>query len=143
MGSFSGGSSTLARAIDSLRQDFGPDSYNVLTRNCNTFSSALCEELLGKPIPGYVNRLAWMGERGGGGEGGGGREREGIQKRVRMVCCGVVVLKTSAVRRHSGTVAVRRFLFRFVFFFLDIPGRPFFRSQTFCRLSSKVLGSLA
>lgn len=66
MGSFSGGSSTLVRAIDSLREEFGPDRYNVLTRNCNTFSSALCEELLGKPIPGYVNRLAWMGESGEG-----------------------------------------------------------------------------
>ncbi|CAM9366015.1 unnamed protein product [Pylaiella littoralis] len=61
MGSFSGGSSVLRGAIDSLREDFGPDRYNVLTRNCNTFSSALCEELVGRPIPGYVNRLAWMG----------------------------------------------------------------------------------
>ncbi|CAN0602348.1 unnamed protein product [Ectocarpus sp. 12 AP-2014] len=63
MGSFTGGSSSLSRAIDSLREEFGPDRYNVLTRNCNTFSSALCEELVGKPIPGYVNRLAWMGEQ--------------------------------------------------------------------------------
>ncbi|CAN0301361.1 unnamed protein product, partial [Hapterophycus canaliculatus] len=61
MGSFTGGSRALADAIDSLREDFGPDRYNVLTRNCNTFSSALCEELVGRPIPGYVNRLAWMG----------------------------------------------------------------------------------
>ncbi|CBJ48730.1 conserved unknown protein [Ectocarpus siliculosus] len=61
MGSFTGGSSSLSRAIDSLREEFGPDRYNVLTRNCNSFSSALCEELVGKPIPGYVNRLAWMG----------------------------------------------------------------------------------
>lgn len=72
MGSFSGGSSALSRAIDSLREEFGPDRYNVLTRNCNTFSSALCEELVGRPIPGYVNRLAWMGEKRRGGEGGGG-----------------------------------------------------------------------
>lgn len=62
MGSFSGGPGTLSRALDALRDEFGPDRYNVLTRNCNSFSSALCEELLGRPIPGYVNRLAWMGE---------------------------------------------------------------------------------
>lgn len=62
MGSFSGEPGTLERAMDNLRDDFGPNSYNVLTRNCNTFASALCEELLGKPIPAYVNRLAWMGE---------------------------------------------------------------------------------
>lgn len=43
MGSFTGGSRALADAIDSLREEFGPDRYNVLTRNCNTFSSALCE----------------------------------------------------------------------------------------------------
>lgn len=61
MGSFAGEPGTLARAIDSLREEFAPDRYNVLTRNCNTFASALCEELVGKPVPGYVNRLAWMG----------------------------------------------------------------------------------
>lgn len=78
MGSFSGEPGTLGRAIDSLRDDFGPDCYNVLTRNCNTFASALCEELLGKPIPGYVNRLAWMGEKAGLREGmGAGRRRPG------------------------------------------------------------------
>ena len=63
MGSFAGEPGTLARALDALREEFGPDRYNILMRNCNTFSSALCEELLGRPIPGYVNRLAWMGER--------------------------------------------------------------------------------
>lgn len=62
MGAFAGETGKLERALDSLRDEFGPDRYNVLTRNCNTFSSALCEELLGKPIPGYVNRLAWMGK---------------------------------------------------------------------------------
>ncbi|CAM9631115.1 unnamed protein product [Ascophyllum nodosum] len=61
MGSFAGEPGTLARALDALREEFGPDRYNILMRNCNTFSSALCEELLGRPIPGYVNRLAWMG----------------------------------------------------------------------------------
>ncbi|CAN0025907.1 unnamed protein product [Sphacelaria rigidula] len=61
MGSFSGEPGVLERALDALRDEFGPDRYNVLTRNCNTFSSALCEALLGRPIPGYVNRLAWMG----------------------------------------------------------------------------------
>lgn len=98
MGSFSGGSSTLNRAIDSLREDFGPDRYNVLTRNCNTFSSALCEELLGKPIPGYVNRLAWMGEtwRGEDGRGRGGREGETGQK---VGAAEVQLLSTSAAQQ--------------------------------------------
>ena len=33
----------------------------VLLRNCNHFADALCRELLGVGIPGYVNRLARIG----------------------------------------------------------------------------------
>ncbi|CAM9498466.1 unnamed protein product, partial [Discosporangium mesarthrocarpum] len=62
MGSYRGGTTELNRALDALREEFAPDRYNVLSRNCNSFSSALCEELLGRPAPGWVNRLAWMGE---------------------------------------------------------------------------------
>ena len=73
---------------------FKPDSYNILTKNCNHFSDALVRRLLAKPIPGYLNRLAMLGgccgpclppslggtgangpvggPGGGGGSGGGG-----------------------------------------------------------------------
>lgn len=38
----------------------GP-SYNLLTNNCNHFSSALCERLTGRKAPGWMNRAAGIG----------------------------------------------------------------------------------
>ena len=38
----------------------GP-SYNLLTRNCNHFSSHLCAALTGQPAPAYLNRAASIG----------------------------------------------------------------------------------
>jgi len=51
----------LRRALEALRSDFGPDDYSLVKLNCNHFSAALVMELLGKPIPAYVNRLAFFG----------------------------------------------------------------------------------
>ncbi|KAF2145355.1 uncharacterized protein K452DRAFT_220918 [Aplosporella prunicola CBS 121167] len=36
-------------------------SYNLLTFNCNHFTSYLCEKLTGKPAPGWLNRAASIG----------------------------------------------------------------------------------
>jgi len=47
--------------IDGLRSEFLGNSYHILNRNCNHFSNELCMALLKKPIPGWVNRLAYMG----------------------------------------------------------------------------------
>ena len=33
----------------------------VVDRNCNTFADALCQELVRKPIPAYINRMAYLG----------------------------------------------------------------------------------
>ena len=44
-----------------LREDFGPDRYNLIRRNCNHFANALVWRLLGRAIPGHVNRLADFG----------------------------------------------------------------------------------
>lgn len=38
----------------------GP-TYNLLTRNCNHFTSFLCEKLTGQPAPKYINRAAGIG----------------------------------------------------------------------------------
>eukprot|EP01083_Nonionella_stella_P066018 173538_1 len=51
----------LDRAIDRLRYDFKAADYHVIHLNCNHFSDALCMELLQKPIPGWINRMAWWG----------------------------------------------------------------------------------
>jgi len=61
MGSFEGGSSELRMVIDDLRSDFGPDQYNLITKNCNHFANALVHALLKRQIPPYVNRLADLG----------------------------------------------------------------------------------
>lgn len=47
--------------LPDLREDFGPDRYNLIRRNCNHFANALCWRLLQRTIPGHVNRLADFG----------------------------------------------------------------------------------
>lgn len=61
LGAFDGGSSELHSAISDLREEFGPDRYNLIRRNCNHFANALVWRLLHRTIPGYVNRLADFG----------------------------------------------------------------------------------
>ena len=46
------------RVLDQLRFEFKGRSYNVLYRNCNHFTNQLSLRLLGRPIPGFVNRGA-------------------------------------------------------------------------------------
>ena len=36
-------------------------SYNLLTKNCNHFTSYLCQKLTGRPAPGWLNRAASIG----------------------------------------------------------------------------------
>lgn len=47
--------------IDQLKSEFPGNSYNVITRNCNNFTNEASKRILGKGIPGYVNRLACIG----------------------------------------------------------------------------------
>lgn len=61
MGVYEGTSNDVRSVISNLRSDFSGDSYNLILRNCNHFSNALCWALLQKTIPGYVNRLADFG----------------------------------------------------------------------------------
>jgi len=60
------GETTLSRAeiqriIDELSDDYTGTSYHPFSRNCNSFSNELCTRLLKKPIPGYINRLPYLG----------------------------------------------------------------------------------
>lgn len=48
----------ITRIINSLRDKFPGDSYDVIRKNCNTFTNCVSEAVLHKGIPGYVNRLA-------------------------------------------------------------------------------------
>lgn len=61
LGLFDGGTKQLQSILSELRQDFGPNDYHLLRKNCNHFANALCWALLGKSIPPYINRLAEIG----------------------------------------------------------------------------------
>ncbi|KAH7095589.1 PPPDE putative peptidase domain-containing protein [Paraphoma chrysanthemicola] len=41
--------------------EFQGTSYNLLTKNCNHFTSYLCEKLTGRSAPGWLNRAASIG----------------------------------------------------------------------------------
>ncbi|KAG2760711.1 hypothetical protein PC129_g10664 [Phytophthora cactorum] len=61
MGFFDGSSQEAHRLAYSLSPDFEGEAYNLFTKNCNSYADALCQLLLDKPIPGYVNRAAYLG----------------------------------------------------------------------------------
>ena len=41
--------------------EFHGPAYNLLTRNCNHFTSYLCQKLTGRPGPAWLNRAASIG----------------------------------------------------------------------------------
>mmetsp|Transcript_19636 Transcript_19636/g.24769 ORF Transcript_19636/g.24769 Transcript_19636/m.24769 type:complete len:257 (-) Transcript_19636:60-830(-) len=61
LGIFEGTSSDVSSIINDLRTQFSPDSYNLITKNCNSFANAFSWALLRKVIPPHVNRLADLG----------------------------------------------------------------------------------
>lgn len=48
-------------AIRSVSEEFLGTSYNLLTKNCNHFTSYLVKKLTGTPSPGWLNRAAAIG----------------------------------------------------------------------------------
>lgn len=60
------GSTSLSRTeiidvIGELSAAYAGNTYDITTKNCNTFTNALCLRLTGKPIPSWVNRAASIG----------------------------------------------------------------------------------
>ena len=47
--------------IKEVSDQFLGTNYNLLTNNCNHFTSALCEKLTSKPAPAWLNRAASVG----------------------------------------------------------------------------------
>ncbi|EME49325.1 hypothetical protein DOTSEDRAFT_143214 [Dothistroma septosporum NZE10] len=47
--------------IKQVSDEFLGPSYNLLTNNCNHFTSALCERLTSRPAPAWLNRAASIG----------------------------------------------------------------------------------
>lgn len=61
MGEFNGTSREIDNILDELRPKFTSNSYHVLNQNCNNFAEDFVKKLIGKSIPPFINRLAYMG----------------------------------------------------------------------------------
>ncbi len=51
----------IENIIKEVSQQFQGTSYNLLSNNCNHFTSHLCEKLIGKAAPAWLNRAASIG----------------------------------------------------------------------------------
>jgi hypothetical protein len=61
-GKFSGSMRVVKEIMVQMRKGtFAPGQYHILKLNCNHFSDALVNNLLGTHIPSWINRLAEMG----------------------------------------------------------------------------------
>jgi deubiquitinase DESI2 len=47
--------------IHDVSNEFQGTAYNILTKNCNHFTSRLCQRLTGRTAPGWLNRAASVG----------------------------------------------------------------------------------
>lgn len=61
LGTYTGSSNDLHDVIEDLRTQFKGEDYNLLVKNCNCFSDELLRRIGKQGIPGYVNRLAYLG----------------------------------------------------------------------------------
>jgi len=50
----------VEKILEEMGRDFRGDRYHLMSRNCNHFSGAFATVLVGKDIPGWVNRLAYF-----------------------------------------------------------------------------------
>lgn len=48
--------------IECLSSKYHGDTYHLIAKNCNHFTDEVCQQLTGKPIPAWINRLARVGE---------------------------------------------------------------------------------
>ncbi|CAN4127649.1 unnamed protein product [Withania somnifera] len=60
------GSTDMSRSevrsfMEHISEKYHGDSYHLIAKNCNHFTDEVCSRLTGKPIPGWVNRLARVG----------------------------------------------------------------------------------
>lgn len=53
--------SQVRTCIEDLAEDYHGDTYHLIVKNCNHFTADACQRLTGKPVPGWVNRLARLG----------------------------------------------------------------------------------
>lgn len=47
--------------MEHLSAKYHGDTYHLIAKNCNHFTDEVCKRLTGKPIPGWINRMARLG----------------------------------------------------------------------------------
>lgn len=47
--------------IEEMASEYHGDTYHLISKNCNHFTDDASLRLTGRSIPGWVNRLAWLG----------------------------------------------------------------------------------
>ncbi|KAB5564128.1 hypothetical protein DKX38_004182 [Salix brachista] len=57
------GSTNMSRSefqsfMEHLSAKYHGDTYHLIAKNCNHFTDEVCKQLTGKPIPGWINRMA-------------------------------------------------------------------------------------
>lgn len=52
----------IFKVLDGIKDKFPGNSYNLLRKNCNTFTNCFSQAILHKPIPAFVNRMANIGK---------------------------------------------------------------------------------
>jgi hypothetical protein len=52
----------LVNLVESLGTDWPANAYDLLKRNCNSFTDALAFQLTGNHAPAWLNRAAWVGQ---------------------------------------------------------------------------------
>lgn len=60
------GTTTMSRSdfrsyMEKLSRKYHGDTYHLIAKNCNHFTEQVCFQLTGKPVPGWINRLARVG----------------------------------------------------------------------------------
>jgi hypothetical protein len=48
--------------IETAADEYTGDSYHLIVKNCNHFTEDMCFRMTGRHIPGWINRLAHIGE---------------------------------------------------------------------------------
>lgn len=61
LGTYKGTVNDFRAALTEMQTAFPKGSYDLLNKNCNSFSDAFSERLLGVGIPKWINRLANAG----------------------------------------------------------------------------------
>eukprot|EP00656_Telonema_subtile_P001679 TRINITY_DN1072_c0_g3_i1.p1 TRINITY_DN1072_c0_g3~~TRINITY_DN1072_c0_g3_i1.p1 ORF type:complete len:740 (-),score=193.22 TRINITY_DN1072_c0_g3_i1:55-2274(-) len=66
----------LHAILDQQKQLYPGNEYSLTSKNCNHFTESFCQALLGKSIPGWINRLANWGDAISGIIPNGGKQIE-------------------------------------------------------------------